>query len=47
VKPHAASIALRQDAEAIVLDFVNPTRPGRRRFGGAGKAGFDPPQLAL
>jgi hypothetical protein len=33
-EPDAAAIAPRHDAEAIVLDFVNPIRPGRWSLGG-------------
>jgi hypothetical protein len=29
VKPHGAVVALGHNAEAVVLDLVNPTRPGR------------------
>jgi hypothetical protein len=28
-----AASPMRQDAEAVVLDFVNPARPDRRLFG--------------
>jgi ABC-type molybdate transport system substrate-binding protein len=47
VKPHAAVVSLGHNTIAIVLDFVNPARPGRRFRGRAGKAGFDALQLAL
>ena len=29
-EPHTGSVAPRPDAEAVVLDFVKPIRPGRR-----------------
>jgi hypothetical protein len=40
-------VPLGHDAVAIVFDFVNPARTGRRLFGSAGQTGFDAPQLAL
>ena len=47
----AASPALQRraahDAEAVMLDLVNPITPGRRLIGAAGQAGFDALQLAL
>ena len=43
----AASIALGQDAEAVVFIFMNPAGSGRRLLGGAGKAGLEALQLAL
>jgi hypothetical protein len=36
----------RQDAKAVVLDFVNPART-RRRFGFAGETGFKGSDCAL
>jgi DNA-binding response OmpR family regulator len=30
---HAGGVASRYDAEAVVLDLMNPIRPGRRLFG--------------
>ncbi len=36
-EPDAAVIALGHDAEAVVLDLVNPTRPGRDFLAGRGK----------
>ena len=38
-KPHAVSVAPRHDAEAVMLDLVNPIPAGRRLIGGAGQAG--------
>jgi hypothetical protein len=29
-QPHATASAVRHDAEAVMLDFVNPARPRRR-----------------
>jgi hypothetical protein len=37
VKCHCAAVALGENAEAVVLDFVNPARPGWRPLGGAGR----------
>jgi hypothetical protein len=31
----------RHDAEAVMLDLVNPVRPGRRLIGAAGQAWLD------
>ena len=36
-----------QDAETVILDFVNPARPGRRLFRWARQARFVAPHLAL
>ena len=33
-KPDTACVAPGHDAEAVVLDLVNPVRPGRRSLGG-------------
>ena len=33
-QPHAGTVTSRHDAEAVVLDFVQPIRPGRRSLGG-------------
>ena len=41
VQPHAVGIAPRDDAEAVVLDLMQPIRPRRRPFGGQWQAGFD------
>jgi hypothetical protein len=41
VEPHAAGVAPRQDAEAVMLDFVEPVGTGRRGFGRRRQAGFD------
>jgi hypothetical protein len=38
---HALAIAPRQDAEAVVLDLMNPPGAGGRLLGGFGKAGRD------
>ena len=43
-EPHSRTVAPRQDAEAIVLDFVNPTGAGRRGLGGRRQTRFDYPQ---
>ena len=40
-KPHAVSVAPRHDAEAVMLDLVNPIPAGRRLIRGAGQAGLD------
>jgi hypothetical protein len=34
VQPHAVGIAPRDDAEAVVLDLMQPIRPRWRPFGG-------------
>ncbi len=39
---HAIGIAVTDDAEAIVLDFVQPTVTGRRCFHRTWQAGFKP-----
>jgi hypothetical protein len=39
-QPYTRGIALRQDAEAVVFDFVNPTGSRRRRFCQARQARF-------
>ena len=39
-EPHARTVPQRQKAEAIMLDFVQPTGAGRRRaLAGEGKHG--------
>ena len=40
-EPHAGSVALRHDAEAVMLDLVNPIPTGRRFIGRAGQAWLD------
>ncbi len=40
-QPHTYGAAPRQDAKAIMLDFVQPTRTGRRSLGGRWQARFD------
>ena len=40
-EPHAGSVAPRHDAEAVMLDLVNPIPPGRRLIGTAGQAWLD------
>jgi hypothetical protein len=40
-EPHTGSITPRHDAEAVMLDFMQPVPPDRRPIGGAGKAGFN------
>ena len=40
-------IAFGEDAEAVVLDLVNPARPSRWRLGGARQTQLKAPQLAL
>jgi hypothetical protein len=47
VKCRCAAVALGENTEAVVLDFVNPARPGWRPLGGAGQTGFEALQLAL
>ena len=47
VKCHRAAVALGENAEAVVLDFVNPARRGWQPLGGAGQTGFEALQLAL
>jgi hypothetical protein len=37
-KAHAGGVAVRQDAEAIMLDLVNPAGASRRLFSGARQA---------
>ena len=46
-KLHATVVEVGQDAEAVVLDFVNPAGPGRRLFGEARQARLVTPDLAL
>ena len=41
VEPHALDVAPRQNAEAVVLDLVQPVRASRRGFGWRRQAGFD------
>jgi hypothetical protein len=41
VEPHALGVAPRQDAEAVVLDFVEPVRAGRRLLSRRWQAWFD------
>jgi hypothetical protein len=43
---HARTIAPRQNAEAVVLDFVQPAWPGRRCLSRRGQARLDYPQSA-
>jgi len=40
-QPHTDTVASRHDAETVVLDFVQPIRPGRRSFGRGRQARFD------
>ena len=40
-QPHAGTIAPGHDTKAIVLDFVQPIRPGRWSFGRGRQARFD------
>jgi len=47
VEGNAGGVALGENAEAVVLDLVNPARPRRRLHRGAGKAGLVAPQLGL
>jgi hypothetical protein len=37
-EPYAARVATGDNAEAVMLDFMNPAGPHRRRFGAAGYA---------
>src|SRR6516162_7762621 len=45
-QPHPGLVPAGQNAEAIMLDFVQPARAGRRRLGRRGQAGVDDPQPA-
>jgi hypothetical protein len=47
VEGDASGVALREDAKAVVLNFVKPARPSRWRLGGAGQTQFEALQLAL
>ena len=40
-QPHAGSVPQRQDAEAVMLDFVEPIRAARRGFGRRWQAGLN------
>jgi len=40
-EPHTGSVAPRHDAEAVMLDLVNPIPPGRRFIGMPGQTGLD------
>jgi hypothetical protein len=44
-QPHAGTVAPCQNAEAVTLDFVNPTGSRRRSFAGDGKHGSIIPSL--
>ncbi len=44
-EPHVAGVELGQNAEAIVLDFVDPAGPGGWLFGEARQARFIAPDL--
>ena len=41
------ALSLGQDAEAVVLDFVDPAGSGRRHFGGSWQTGLVAPDLPL
>jgi hypothetical protein len=41
VEPHARGVPPCQDAEAVVLDLVQPVRAARRGLGRRREAGFD------
>jgi hypothetical protein len=41
VEPHALGVAPRQDAEAVVLDLVQPICAGRRLLGWGWQARLD------
>ena len=43
-QPHARTIAAGQDAEAVMLDFVNPAGAGRRRLRWRWQTRLDYPQ---
>jgi hypothetical protein len=43
-QPHARTVPARENAKAIVLDFVNPARARRRRLSRRGQIRFDYPQ---
>ena len=46
-EPHSRAVADRDDAKSVVLDLVNPTRPGWRLLSESGQARFDAVQLAV
>jgi hypothetical protein len=46
-RSNAGGLPLGENAEAVVLDLVNPTRPGRRLLGRAVQTQFQALQLAL
>jgi hypothetical protein len=46
-QPDTAGVEFGQDAEAVVLDFVNPAGPGGRLLGEARQARFVAPDPAL
>src|SRR5437588_7886098 len=43
-QPHARTIPPRQNAEAVMFYFVQPTGAGRRSLGGRRQTRFDDPQ---
>jgi hypothetical protein len=47
VKGHRVALALGENAETVVLDFVNAAGARRRLLSGAGKATLVARQLAL
>ena len=40
-EPHAGSVSPRHDAEAVMLDFVQPVPADRRSIGRTGEAGLN------
>src|SRR5215469_2158466 len=40
-QPHASGVTARHQPVAVVLDFLNPVRAGRRSVGRGWEAGFD------
>jgi hypothetical protein len=41
IEPHPRAVLAGHDAEAVMLDFVNPQRTRRQRIGLGGEAGLD------
>ena len=44
IKHDGFRILARKDAEAVMLDFMKPARPGRRGLRGGGQTRLDDPQ---
>ena len=45
-KPHACRVAEHEHSEAVVLDLVDPVRPGRRALVAEGRQGSMKPEEA-